>query len=46
MTMCEKRNGNYNIDDHVLVRVNVKNESLLGFFFLKLVGYTALLKLN
>lgn len=32
MTMCEKRNGNYNIDDHVLVRVNVKNESLLGFF--------------
>lgn len=45
MTMCEKRNGNYNIDDHVLVRVNVKNESLLAFF-LKLVGYTALLKLN
>lgn len=45
MTMCEKRNGNYNIDDHVLVRVKVKNESLLGFF-LKLVGYTTLLKLN
>lgn len=33
MTMCEKRTGNYNIEDHVLVRVNVKNESLLGFFF-------------
>lgn len=28
--MCEKCNGNYNIDDYVLVWVNVKNESLLG----------------
>lgn len=37
--MCEKCNGNYN-------RVNVKIESLLGFFFLKLVGYMVLLKLN
>lgn len=43
--MCEKCNGNYNIDDYVLVWVNVKNESLLGFF-LKLVGYMVLLKLN
>lgn len=28
----EKRNGNYNFDEHVLVGVNVKNESFLGFF--------------
>lgn len=48
MTMCEKRNGNYNIDDHVLVRVNVKKRKFIGLqiVFLKLVGYTALLKLN
>lgn len=45
MTRSEKRNGNYNLDEHVLVEVNVKNERFFGVF-LKLEGKTALFILN
>lgn len=45
MIRSEKWNGNYNLDEYVLVEVSEKNESFFGVF-LKLEGKMVLFILN